>query len=139
MCEQQLPVGMTLNVSTEISQRISSWTSRISDEGLAFIIHDQGWCMTMNRISPDYDLLNSGNMSFEWGGFQGANVNRLADKDAVNNQPIMTGSYYFDGIFDELDVVGMFFSEYLLSQVHDHMSRRMVFQQNDKIFVLFPK
>merc|ERR1719410_1796201 len=99
---------MTLNMTggNPISERIKTWTSRISDEGLAFIIHDQGWCMTMNRIADGYDLLNTGNISFEWGGFQGGNVNRLADKDAKNNQPIMTGSYYFDGIFDELDVPG---------------------------------
>eukprot|EP01083_Nonionella_stella_P190494 705505_1 len=108
---RQLPVGMRYNKSNAIGARISSWKSNISEQGLVFVLHDQGWCMTMNRISSvdGVDLLHSGNISFEFGGFQGANVNRLSTKDAINNQPIQAGSYYFDGIFDELDTFGEFY------------------------------
>ena len=135
---RQLPIGMTYNITNDVGKRISSWKSNINEEGIVFVKHDQGWCMTMNKIG-DYNL-KIGNISFSNGGFQGANVNRLSDANAINNKPIETGPYYFDGIFDELDVVNEWYYNktskilYFIPNMTINNTGDLIIANLDKIF-----
>eukprot|EP01084_Bolivina_argentea_P212574 361296_1 len=97
---RQIPIGMTYNMSI-LGNRISKWKSNISQAGQVWIRHQQSWYMSMFNIG-EYDL-NIGNISFTKGGWQGGNVQPMANSDEVNNKPIKTGPFYFSGIFDELD------------------------------------
>ena len=84
-------------------ERISKWKSNISQAGQLWIRHQQIWYMSMFNIGK-YDL-NIGNISFIKGGWQGGNVQPMANSDEINNQPIKTGPFFFSGILDELDNV----------------------------------
>ena len=97
---RQIPIGMTYN-QTILGSIISKWKSNISQAGQVWIRHQQSWYMSMFNIGQ-YNL-NVGNISFSKGGWQGGNVQPMANSDQVNNQPIKTGPFFFSGIFDELD------------------------------------
>lgn len=95
---------MTYNMS--LLNRISEWKSNLS-EAIVFLRHQQSWNMYMFQIG-EYDQ-KIGNITFDYGGWQGGRVMPYASSDASSNQPIETGPFYISGILDELDIEGEYY------------------------------
>ena len=98
---RQIPIGMTYNKT--LLSRINGWKSDFSG-GVIHMKHQQKWNVYMYSIGKYNQSV--GNISFAYGGWQGARTLDSASPDATNNQPIEAGGFYFSGILDELDTAG---------------------------------
>lgn len=113
-----IPIGITIYNTTTIMDRFAKWNSNNARGAIFLVQHTQGWAWHMFNVShiDTSALPHKLTIYFDKGGSQGGRnwqclntINEELSDCNGKNKRLHSGSWYVEGISDELDEEGEFY------------------------------